>query len=380
MQFEKEIRFIKDLYPGQTTIALHEPCFMGREKEYLADVIESTFVSSVGEYVNGFEKKMSEFTGLKHTCAVVNGTAALHTALAALGLGTNDEVITQPLTFIATVNAISYCGASPVFLDVERKTLGLSPQALGEFLDRHTDVRDGQLVNRQSGRIIRACLPVHIFGHSCRIDKIVEICSEYNLPVVEDCAESLGSLYLGKHTGGYGACGIFSLNGNKVVTSGGGGVIVTDDAALAENVKHISTTARVSAGYEFVHDRVGYNYRMPNLNAALACAQMENLEMFVENKRETASAYASCFKLSNLRFFSEPEGCRSNYWLNTVLAEDEQMRNRFLEESNRSGIMARPAWRLISSLPMYENCVTDSLKVAKELEKRIVNIPSSVRL
>ncbi len=379
MSFEKEIKFIKDIYSYRKTVPLHEPCFKGKEREYVNAAIDSTFVSSVGEYVNRFETMVSDFTGIKYACAVSNGTSALHTALVSVGTGYGDYVITQPLTFVATVNAISYCGAEPIFLDVEKDTLGLSPEALEQFIHRHTTFKDNRLINKESRKPIRACLPVNIFGHACRMDRIVEICSEYNLPVIEDCAESLGSFYLEQHTGSFGVCGTFSLNGNKIVTSGGGGVIVSNNKTLARTVKHLSTTARISAGYEFIHDQIGYNYRMPNLNAALACAQMENLSDFVENKRVLAAAYASFFKDSVLDFFLEPKGCRSNYWLNAVLAEDEKMRDRFLEEANCAGILARPVWRLISSLPMYKNCTADSLETARDFEKRIVNIPSSVR-
>ena len=379
--FEKEIKFIRSLFPQKGNIPLHEPCFLGKEKEYIIDAIDSTFVSSIGHYVNRFEEMMCSVTGARFACATVNGTSALHAALVAMGVQKGDEVITQPLTFVGTANAITYCGADPVFLDVDMDTLGLSFDALENFLNKRAILKDGKTYNKVTGKVISACLPVHIFGHPCRIDKIVEICSRHNIPVVEDCAESLGSHYKGKHTGRFGFLGVFSFNGNKIVTAGGGGVIITDNTRIARKIKHITTTAKVKDDEEFYHDDVGFNYRMPNLNEALACAQMENLHFFVEDKRELASKYKKFFNdsFSGLNFFSEPDDSVSIYWLNTLVAKNKEMRSKFLKETNEAKIMTRPLWRLMNHLEMYKNCQTDSLENASWLEKRIINIPSSVR-
>lgn len=379
--FEKEIAFIKDLYPQTKSIPLHEPCFIGREKELLSDTIDSTFVSSVGKYVDQFEQMICSFTKAPFACAIVNGTAALHVSLVASGVQYGDEVLTQPLTFVATANAISYCGAEPVFLDVDKYNLGLSAKALEQFLDKHVKVENEIAYNIETGKKIAACLPVHIYGHPCEIDRIVEICDAYHIPVVEDCAESLGALFKRRHTGLFGRCGAISFNGNKIVTAGGGGAIITKDKDLAKKIKHISTTARVSAeNGGFVHDEIGYNYRMPNINAALACAQMENLPLFIEKKRRLAAIYQDLFKNSVLEYFLEPVDSRSNYWLNVVAARDQQMHDIFLNESNDAGIMSRPVWQLMHKLSMYKFCQKDTLTNALWLEERLVNIPSSVIL
>ncbi|MCD4743984.1 MAG: LegC family aminotransferase [Desulfobacteraceae bacterium] len=378
--YDKIIDFIRTLYPEQSSIPLHAPIFCGNEKKYIIDCIDSTFVSSVGTYVDRFEEMICEITGPGFAVATVNGSCALHVTLTLAGVQPDDEVITQPLSFVATANAISYCGAKPIFLDVEREALGLDPVALGNFLKSNARIRDGNCYNSVTGNRIAACVPMHTFGHPCRIDEIAEICNHYHIALVEDSAESLGSLYKGKHTGTFGLFGIYSFNGNKTVTCGGGGVIVTNDEALAKKVKHITTTAKVSHQYEYVHDMTGYNYRLPNLNAALACAQLEQLNTFVENKRELASHYQKFFETLQIPFIKEPEHARSNYWLNAIILADRKTRDEFLKTTNEAGVMTRPVWRLLNKLEMYKDCQTDALKNAKWLEDRIVNIPSSVRM
>jgi len=361
-------------------IPLHVPHFGGNEKKYLTDTIDSTFVSSVGAYVTQFEKMMADITGARYVIATVNGTAALHLAMVLAGVKYNDEVITQPLTFVATANAISHAGGIPIFIDVDQDTMGLSPLALKSFLDEFATVnQEGQCINKKTGRRIAACVPMHTFGFPARIEEIISVCEAYNIPVVEDAAESLGSFYKGRHTGTFGQLGTFSFNGNKTVTCGGGGAIVTNDEAIAKRAKHISTTAKVPHAWEFVHDEIGYNYRMPNLNAALACAQLEQLEKFIENKRELAKYYADFFKGSSIRFVEERADTRANYWLNTVIFPDNEQQRSFLKETNENKVMTRPIWHLMNKLPMYQQCQAGSLENAEWLEARVVNIPSSVR-
>jgi aminotransferase in exopolysaccharide biosynthesis len=379
--FEKAIQFIRTQFNTSEFIPLHEPRFAGMEKEYLLDCIDSTFVSSVGAYVDRFEAKLAEYTGAKYAVVTVNGTAALHVALKLAGVQAGDEVITQPLTFIATANAISYCGATPCFIDVDRDTLGLSPSDLRIFLETQTidNGKTGRRINRTTRRPVAACVPMHTFGHPCRIDEIVAICNEYGLAVVEDAAESLGSFYKGKHTGTFGKMGVFSFNGNKTITCGGGGAIVTDDESLARRAKHITTTAKVPHRWEFVHDEIGYNYRMPNLNAALACAQLEQADGFLDKKRELAEAYQAYFPTVGMSFVTEPEHARSNYWLNALILSGREARDSFLKETNDAGVMTRPVWRLMNELEMFKDCPRGPLDNAKWLEERVVNIPSSVR-
>lgn len=378
--FKKEIAFIRSLFPGQETIPLHEPKLGGREKELVAECIDSSYVSSLGEFVNQFESRISSYTGARYGVATVNGTCALHAALMAVGVGTEDEVLTQPLTFIATINAIAYCHASPVFIDVDRSTMGISPKALEDFLHRFAIKQGGTTVNRKTGRKIKACLPVHILGHPCRIDDIVQICDAYGIPVIEDSAEALGSLYRGKHAGCHGTLGIFSFNGNKIITAGGGGAVVTNDKQLAERIKHMTTTARVGHPFKFIHDMVGFNYRMPNLNAALLCGQMERLDDFVENKRDLARTYADFFSRHPMSFVMEPDHSRSNYWLNSVICQSRETRDAFLGELSENKIMARPLWELINGFDMYAGCQNDGLENARYLADRVVCLPSSVRL
>lgn len=379
--YQDIVDYIRNIYHTDKVIPLHAPLFVGNEKVYINDAIDSTFVSSVGKYVNRFEEMMCEITGASYAVATVNGTCALHVALRLLGVEQGDEVITQPLSFVATANAIAYCGARPIFVDVERKTLGLCPEAVEDFLKRNAQIgRDGSCCNKMTKKRIAACVPMHTFGHPCRIDAINEICGLYNIPVLEDAAESLGSLYMGRHAGTFGKAGIYSFNGNKTVTCGAGGAIVTNDPILAKRAKHITTTAKVPHPFEYVHDEVGYNYRMANLNAALACAQLEQLERFIANKRLLAQSYARFFENQGVSFFEEPQNCRSNYWLNAVILPDIEARDQFLEFTNGLGIMTRPVWRLMNKLPMFKESQTGSLENSQWLEERVVNIPSSVTL
>ena len=404
MRYEKIVNFIKEIYlnkslnpksqPLNPIIPLHEPVFVGNEKKYVIDTIDSTFVSSVGEYVNKVEEFIAKFTGAKFAVATVNGTSALHLALEVIGVNREHEVLTQALTFVATANAISYTGASPVFIDVDLDTLGMSPTALKKFLEKNCEVENGECVNKLTGKIIKACVPMHTFGHPCRIDEIKKICDEWNIALIEDSAESLGSFYKNKHTGTFGKVGIFSFNGNKIVTSGGGGIIVTDDENLAKKAKHLSTTAKLGAGiwdigdgervkvskWEYFHDEIGFNYRMPNINAALLLAQLENLEMFLNKKRELAKKYKEFFNELGVKFIDEPKNAKSNFWLNAIEFENKKQRDEFLEYSNSNNVMTRPIWILMNKLPMYKNALRDELKNSKYLEERIVNIPSGVVL
>lgn len=375
------IDFVKSTYPGKNFIPLHEPLFVGNEKKYLSDCIDSTFVSSVGEYVGRFEKAVCDYTGVKFAIATTNGTSALHASLVLADVIREDEVITQAITFIATANSIAYCGAFPVFVDSEKETLGMCPEKLEEFLRSSTILKDdGFRYNKKTGRRIKACIPMHVFGHPVKIKKIAEICQKYSLVLIEDAAEAIGSFIDGVHVGHEGKMSILSFNGNKVITCGGGGMILTNDEALAKKAKHITTTAKLPHAWEFVHDQVGFNYRLPNINAALACAQMEKLSEFITNKRETAKRYKTFFESVDVSFVSEPKGCESNYWLNAILLKDETEKQEFLRISNESGVMTRPFWTPMNQLHMYSQCESTNLDVAKDLFSRLVNIPSSVRL
>jgi perosamine synthetase len=379
--YKETIEFIRKIYNTSDIVPLHAPRFIGNEKKYLNVCIDSTFVSYVGAFVTQFEDMIKEYTGAKYAVATANGTLALHTALITSGVHEEDEVLTQALTFVATANAISHCGAKPVFVDSERETLGISPEKLDEFLRQNTIIHDdGFCYNKHNGRKIAACVPVHVFGHPVRIDVIEAICSKYHIVCIEDAAESLGSFYKGQHTGTFGKVGVFSFNGNKIVTAGGGGMVVTNDEATATLAKHITTTAKVVHKWEISHDMVGYNYRLPNVNAAIGCAQMESLPEFLENKRELAGYYKDFFDKMDVFFYTERENCSSNYWLNAILLQDKTERDSFLEYSIASGVMTRPIWRLLNTLPMYKNCQTTDLENANYLADRIVNLPSSVRL
>jgi len=378
-QLNKIISFIRQIFNEEKEIIpLHEPCFTGNEKKYVLNAIDSTFVSSVGEYVNQFELMLSAYTGSKYSIATVNGTSALHIALLLAGVEQGDEVITQPLTFVATANAIRYTGAEPVFLDVDLDTMGLSPQVLMNFIKTNLVYKERKWTNKLTGKRISACVPMHTFGFPSRIDEITEICKQYDIPVVEDAAESLGSLFKGKHTGTFGQIGVFSFNGNKIVTCGGGGAIVTDHEDLAIGAKHLTTTAKVKHPWLYEHDEIGYNYRMPNLNAAVACAQLEQIELFLHKKRSLAGEYKAFFDSLGIKFRIENDDAKSNYWLMSVELENKNERDEFLDFTNKSGINTRPVWNLMTKLPMYHNCLRGDLINAAFLDERIVNIPSSV--
>jgi len=379
--FDETIDFLRSTFDTKEFIPLHEPRFVGNEKKYLNECIDSTFVSSVGKFVDKFEEVITAYTGAKYAIATVNGTAALHISLLLSGVEQDDEVITQPLTFIATCNAISYCNAKPVFVDVDRETMGLSPQALKAFLEENTKIDNGQCINTTTGRTIKACVPMHTFGHPCRIDEIKEICDTYHIVLVEDAAESLSSYYKDRHTGTFGKLGAISFNGNKIITAGGGGCIITNDEELAKKAKYITTTAKVPHKWEYTHDMIGYNYRMPNLNAALLVAQLEKLNAFLENKRELAKNYQAFFSTMNdIEFITEPRDSSSNFWLNAVILKDRTQRDQFLEETNAKGVMTRPIWTLMNKLDMFKDAQCGNLGNAEWLEDRVVNIPSSVRV
>ena len=378
--FKDVIDFIQNIYKTKNYIPLHEPRFVGNEKKYLNECIDSTFVSSVGKFVDEFEEKIAEYTGIKYAVATSNGTSALHIALLLANVSSNDEVITQPLTFVATCNAISYCGAQPVFIDVDKDTMGLSPSALAEFLENNTSIKDQQCINNKTGKVIKACVPMHTFGHPCRIDEIKDICDQYHIVLIEDAAESLGSIYKNKHTGTFGQMGVMSFNGNKIITAGGGGCIITNDKELAKKAKHLTTTAKVTHKWNFNHDMVGYNYRMPNINAALLVAQLESLDDFISNKRKLASAYKKFFNGIDCVFVKELIDSRSNYWLNSIILKNKQQRDEFLDETNSNNVMTRPIWTLMNELPMYEHSQCGNLTNSEWLKERIVNIPSSVTI
>ncbi|MFV8281359.1 LegC family aminotransferase [Christiangramia marina] len=373
------ISFIREIYQSQDFIPLHEPRFIGNEKKYLLDAIDSTFVSSVGAYVDRFEEMMQGITKTKKTVAVVNGTSGIQVALRLVGVKSGDEVLTQALTFVATANAISYLGAKPVFIDVDLDTMGLSPNAVQSFLEEYGELRENGCYNKQTGNKIAACLPMHTFGFPVHISELTKICNEWNIPVVEDAAESLGSEFNGQPTGSFGEVGVFSFNGNKIVTSGGGGAIVTNNENLGLKAKYLTTTAKQPHAYEYVHDELGYNFRMPNLNAALACAQLENLNLFLGKKRELAKKYEEFFIGEDVKFRVELPGTIANYWLMCVELEDRKARDLFLKETNEAKVMTRPIWELMFRLPMYQDCLKDKQVNAKFLVDRIVNIPSSVK-
>jgi dTDP-4-amino-4,6-dideoxygalactose transaminase len=405
---EKLIAFVRETFGApEAFIPLHDPRFIGNEKKYLNDCIDSNFVSSVGEYVAKFEKACADYTGSEFAVAAMNGTAALHIALMLSGVNRDDEVITQPLTFIATANAISYTGAHPVFVDVDKETMGISPSALDKWLTEnaelttpsastpHQPTANGQWltarsqepraksqwpipINKSTRRRISAVVPMHTFGHPVKMNELLAVCEKWNIPCIEDAAESLGSYYKGKHTGTLGKFGILSFNGNKIVTCGGGGMILTHDESLAKIAKHLTTQAKIPHAWEFVHDHIGYNYRLTNISAALGCAQMETMNFFIQEKRKLAALYKNFFKNSDFEFFSEPADCESNYWLNLILAKDRSHRDEILKATNAAGVMTRPAWELMNRLPMFKNCQCGPLPSAEWLADRIVNIPSSV--
>ncbi|EAI2588443.1 aminotransferase LegC [Campylobacter coli] len=378
--FEKEISFIKSLF-NKENIALHEPCFIGNEKKYLLECIDSGFVSSVGEFVTRFEEALKEKTKARFVIATNTGTAALHIALLANGIDENCEVITQSISFVATANAITYTGAKPVFLDIDENTLSLSPKALEHFLENQTYQKDNLSYNKTTHKPIKACVIMHTFGLSAHIKAIKELCEKYHILLIEDAAEALGSTYENKALGTFGKCGILSFNGNKIITGGCGGAILSDDENLAKLARHLSTTAKIPHPYEYDHDRIAYNYRLCNINAAILLAGLENLELFLENKRELAKIYKDFFKNHDkCKFIDEKSNEKSNFWLNTLLFKDENLRNIFLEECLKNNIFVRPIWKSLPSLKAFQNCQSNELINTKNLEKRLVNLPSSVRI
>jgi perosamine synthetase len=364
-------------------IALHEPCFSGNEWVYVKDCLDTGWVSSVGKYVNKFESMLSEFTGVRRSVAVVNGTAALQICLKLVGVKQGDEVLIPALTFVATANAVAYCGGTPHFVDSEERTLGLDPKKLSDYLYDIAEIRSGECINKQTGHQIKAVMPMHAFGHPVDLEPLVALCQRYKLELVEDAAESLGSFYKGKHTGNWGKVSAVSFNGNKTITTGGGGAILTNDDELGELAKHLTTTARVPHKLAISHDHIGYNYRLPNINAALGCAQLEQLSGFIKKKRNLAEKYREAFAgIGGARFFVEPDFATSNYWLNVLLLDGifSNQRDFLLEMTNNNGILTRPAWTLMHRLPMFEHCPRMDLKIAEDLEDRIINLPSSVFL
>lgn len=378
--YNEVLSFIRSLY-GQGFVPLHQPCFVGNEKKYLNECIDSTFVSSVGKFVDRFEEMLCEITGSKYAVATMNGTAALHMALILADVQRDDEVLTQALTFVATANAISYTGAHSVFLDSADDNLGLCPKDLKKFLEQNAEIAaDGFCYNQKTKRRIKACVPMHVFGHPVKLDEIIKICREYNIVIIEDAAESLGSTYKGKHTGTIAPIGVLSFNGNKIVTSGGGGALLIQDEKIARRAKYLTTTAKVPHRWDFFHDEIGYNYRLPNLNAALICAQLEKLNDFKINKRETARRYADFFKTTDFEFIKEPAECDSNYWLNAIICKNKEQQQAFLLASNDAGVMTRPIWKLMTDLPSFNTCQKTDLTHARRYEETVVNLPSSVRI
>jgi len=378
--FDKFINYVRDIYNTKKNIPLHEPKFIGNEKKYLNQCIDTSFVSSVGKFVDKFEKKIAKYTGAKYAVATTNGTSALHISLILAGVEQDDEVITQPLNFVASCNAISYCKARPIFIDVDKDTMGLSPKALRSFLKNNTKIKNKKCINKKTNKVIKACIPMHSYGHPCRIDEINKILRKYYIFLIEDAAESLGSFYRNKHTGTFGKLGVISFNGNKIITAGGGGCILTNNKFLAKKAKHITTTAKIPHKWDFNHDMTGYNYRMPNLNAALLIAQVENLNYFLRNKRELAKKYQTFFQDTDYIFFREPKYCKSNYWLNSIILKNKIERDQFLNKTNSNGVMTRPIWKLMNKLPMFKNAQSNNLKNSKWLYERVVNIPSSATL
>jgi aminotransferase in exopolysaccharide biosynthesis len=375
------VQFVRDTFATpENFIALHEPKFIGNEKQYLMDTIDSTYVSSVGAYVTRFEEMMRDITGSATAIAVVNGTCALHMALLLAGVEAGDEVITQPLTFVATVNAIVHANGRPHFVDVDKDSLGMSPTVLQKHLEAIAVIKDGKCYNKKTGNRIAACVPMHTFGMPLRIDEVAAVCKSFHIPVVEDSTESIGAYYKGQATGTFGLLGTFSFNGNKTVTSGAGGAIITNDEALGRRAKHLTTTAKIPHPWEFMHDAVGYNYRMPNLNAALACAQLEQLNAYVANKRELAAIYKEYFRSIGIETVTEIEHAKANYWLCTIILSNREERDAFLQYSNDKGVMSRPVWQLMHKLVMYKDCFRGDVPVAELLADRLVNIPSSVRI
>lgn len=370
------IEFVRDQYQTQEFVPLHAPMFAGNEKAYVMETIDSTFVSSVGKFVDEFERKMEAFTGSARAVATVNGTAALHAALYMAGVERCDLVITQALTFVATCNALYHMGAEPIFVDVSPLSLGLCPKAVNAFLEDNAEVTEAGCIHKQTGRRIKAVVPMHTFGHPVELDELVAVCLKWNITLVEDAAESLGSFYKGKHTGTIGDFGAVSFNGNKIITTGGGGMVLCKTQELGSRTKHVTTTAKVPHPYEFFHNEPGFNYRMPNLNAALGCAQMEVIEQYLKQKRLLAEGYNDLFKGTDFQFVTEPEYAQSNYWLNAVICPDKESREEVLAGTNGSGVMTRPIWKLMHRLPMFENAIRGNLTYSEFIEAHLINLPS----
>lgn len=375
------IQFIKSLYPEyKEFVPLHAPVFLGNEKKYLDNCIDTTFVSSVGQYVDQFEQMTAQYTGADSAVVCVNGTNALYLSLLLNDVKPSDEVITQSLTFIATANAISYCNANPVFCDVDEDTMGLSPVAVEKWLKNNAEIKKDGCFNKKTGRKISAVVPMHTFGHPVHLDELLKLCNEWKISLVEDAAESIGSFYKGKHTGLFGKIGTLSFNGNKTITTGGGGMLLFTDKGLGKKAKHLTTQAKISHRWEFKHDTIGYNYRMPNINAALGCAQLENIDKILQNKRNTAMKYKEFFGGSDIKFFDEPKDCKSNFWLNAILLPNKNEQIKFLEETNDAGIQTRPIWELMNRLVMFKNCQCGDLSNSEMFADRVVNIPSGYRM
>lgn len=375
---------LREVLPRQRSpIGLHEPEFAGNEWRYVRECLDSGWVSSAGEYVDRFEERIAEYTGVKRAVAVVNGTAALHVCLLLAGVVPGDEVVVPALTFVATANAVSYLGAVPHFADSEEMTLGLDPTKLKDHLQDIAEVREDGCYNRLTGRRLRTVIAMHTFGHPVDLNRLTRVCGQFGMTLIEDAAESLGSFYEERHTGNWGMVSALSFNGNKTITTGGGGAVLTNDLDLANTAKHITTTAKIPHEWEYRHDRVGFNYRLPNINAALGCAQLERLPSMLERKRRLADRYERAFApVEGVKFFVEPEFARSNYWLNALLLDPScaAERDRVLRLTNDHGIMTRPAWALLPTLPMYRESPKMDLSVAADLEKRLINIPSSAAL
>lgn len=371
------IEFIREQYKTKDSIPLHAPTFIGNEKSYVMDTIDSTFVSSVGKFVDVFEHKIESFTGSPRAVATVNGTAALHSALYMAKIEPGDLVITQALTFVATCNAIYHLGAEPIFIDISPISLSLSPDALENYLEEHAEISGADCIHKKNRKRIKAILPMHTFGHPAELDELIVICNKWNLTLIEDAAESLGSLYKGKHTGTFGEFGALSFNGNKIITTGGGGMVLCSSEETGKRLKHVTTTAKIPHPFEFYHDEPGFNYRMPNINAALGCAQMEMLINFLEKKRLLAYKYQELFSSGNIKFVTEPKYAKSNYWLNAIICSTSEHRSEIITETNRSGIMTRPVWTLMHRLPMFKNALRGDLTYSEFIEAHLVNLPST---
>lgn len=371
------IGFVRDTYQTNDFIPLHAPTFNGNEKAYVLDTLESTFVSSVGKFVDQFENSIESYTGSAKAVATVNGTAALHAALYMAGVQQGDFVITQALTFVATCNALYHMGAEPIFVDVAPVSLGLCPQAMDKYLSEHAIIIDGVCIHKNTKRAISAVVPMHTFGHPVQLDELLAVCKKWHITLVEDAAESLGSFYKGTHTGTLGDFGALSFNGNKIITTGGGGIILCKTAELGAHTKHVTTTAKVPHAFEFFHDEAGFNYRMPNLNAALGCAQMEVLDTYLQQKRQLANGYEQFFKNTDVHFVTEPAYAQSNYWLNSVICPSIKVRDELLKQTNKAGVMTRPIWKLMHRLPMFNNAPRGDLSYSEHIEAHLVNLPSS---